>query len=320
VGVKGPRYTRDVRGLRASSISIIALTTAIAACTSHSSRGREREPDPRYLLRPDEAPRSVPEGVEVWVDREGIDLKVGGERQRIFTFGPEPPPETTTGDPHVRELLRAESDALDDDDAVLIVHVEPSTPGKFLGHMLYMAETSGWRNFAYVVETEAGPRAVYATSVWRSDLEVFMEIKLHVEVSELGTTAQWHVGNTGAAQYWDTFAALGEAACARHPSRVEVRAALRELILEGCAGANGQRDVSFDRSLVFANELPSGVAIQTLAAVEQTCRASYPWLMHFTSKPLTEACEPGWAGEVHDFAWFRDEALARARAATPLTF
>jgi hypothetical protein len=136
---------------------------------------------------------------------------------------------------------------------------------------------------------------------------------LRIEVGARGTTAQWHARQTENARDWEINAAIGGEVCAEQPSEAAVRAQLAEFVAEGCAGAELSPFVYFDRGVVINYDVPSGVVIQTLAAVAQRCGADTPpWLLVLSiHRPVAEACEPEWRGELDDYASFRDQALNR---------
>jgi hypothetical protein len=288
------------------------LTGLLGACSDRETSNRRREPASDYLLRPDEAPDPVPPGVEMWVDEHGMDFEVDGERQRVLDFCSGCLSMQLGGVETVHDLTFAEKNKQLSDDPVLIVHVDPETPAVYLERALYHA--SRWNRLAFVVETEASPRVVYArrSNDLVSDSGLFS--MLRVEVGARGTTAHWHAPQTGNAQEWEINAPIGGEVCAEHPSEPAVRAQLADLIAEGCVGAELSSLVHFDRGVMINRKLPSGIVIQTLAALAQRCgEDTAPWLMVVSDHPLADACDPKWNGELDDYASFRDEALNRTQ-------
>ncbi|PRP93695.1 hypothetical protein ENSA7_81230 [Enhygromyxa salina] len=290
----------------------VVLIGLLGARSDRETSKRRREPASDYLLRPDEAPNPVPPGVEMWVYEQGMDFEVDGERQRVLDFCPGCLSTQLRGVETVHDLTFAEKNKQRSDDPVLIVHVDPETPAVYLEHAL--AHASRWNRLAFVVETEAGPRVVHArhSNDLVSGLGLFS--MLRVEVGARGTTAQWHAPQTGNARAWEINATIGGEVCAEQPSEAAVRAQLADLIAEGCVGAELSPFVHFDRGVMINHSLPSGIVIQTLAALAPHCGAdTAPWLLVLSYDAFADACDPKWSGELDDYASFRDEALNRAQ-------
>src|SRR5690606_11379195 len=136
----------DVRERRA--ILGVVLIGLLGACDDREPPSNRRsEPASDYLLRPHEAPDPVPPGVEMWVDKHGMDFEVDGERKRALEFCAGCLSERFPGIEAVHELTSAERDKQRDEDPVLIVHVDPETRAEYLGYALKHA--SRWNRLAF---------------------------------------------------------------------------------------------------------------------------------------------------------------------------